>query len=68
MANEIGLAIIGSGRIGTLRAKLAAGHPAVRFIAVSDADPAKAKKLADSGRARARPAGSGREAARALAR
>ena len=33
---EIGLAIIGSGRIGTLRAKLAAGHPAVRFIAVSD--------------------------------
>ena len=42
MAKEIGLAIVGSGRIGTLRAKLAAGHPAVRFIAVSDADPAKA--------------------------
>jgi myo-inositol 2-dehydrogenase / D-chiro-inositol 1-dehydrogenase len=48
MAKEIGLAIIGSGRIGTLRAKLAAGHPAVRFIAVSDADPAKAKELAES--------------------
>ena len=47
-AKEIGLAIIGSGRIGTLRAKLAAGHPAVRFIAVSDADPAKARKLAES--------------------
>jgi predicted dehydrogenase len=47
-AKEIGLAIVGSGRIGTLRAKLAAGHPAVRFIAVSDADPAKAKKLADT--------------------
>ena len=48
MANEIGLAIVGSGRIGTLRAKLAAGHPAVRFIAVSDADPAKARKLAET--------------------
>jgi predicted dehydrogenase len=48
MVQEIGLAIIGSGRIGTLRAKLAAGHPAVGFIAVSDADPAKARKLADS--------------------
>ncbi len=48
MAKEIGLAIVGSGRIGTLRAKLAAGHPAVRFIAVSDADPAKARKLADT--------------------
>jgi predicted dehydrogenase len=48
MVKEIGLAIVGSGRIGTLRAKLAAGHPAVRFIAVSDADPAKARKLADT--------------------
>ena len=48
MAKEIGLAIVGSGRIGTLRAKLAAGHPSVRFIAVSDADPAKARKLAET--------------------
>jgi predicted dehydrogenase len=40
------LAIVGSGRIGTLRARLAAGHPAVRFIAVSDQDPAKARDLA----------------------
>jgi predicted dehydrogenase len=48
MTKEIGLAIVGSGRIGTLRAKLAAGHPAVRFIAVSDADSAKAAKLADT--------------------
>ena len=56
-AKEIGLAIVGSGRIGTLRAKLAAGHPAVRFIAVSDADPAKARKLArDRRRARSTPA------------
>ena len=45
---DVGLAIVGSGRIGTLRAKLAAGHPAVRFIAVSDQDPAKACTLAET--------------------
>jgi len=45
-AREIGLGIIGSGRIGTLRARLAAGHPAVASIAVSDLDPANAEKLA----------------------
>ena len=44
---ELGIAVIGSGRIGTLRARLAAKHPAVRFVAVSDKDPANAKKLAD---------------------
>src|SRR5215217_5832605 len=43
---EIGLGIIGSGRIGTLRARLASGHPAVRNIVVSDLDPANAEKLA----------------------
>ena len=43
---SIGLAVVGSGRIGTLRARLAAAHPAVRCIAVSDRDPAKAKALA----------------------
>ncbi|MES2561383.1 MAG: Gfo/Idh/MocA family oxidoreductase, partial [Pseudomonadota bacterium] len=42
----IGLAIIGSGRIGTLRARLASAHPAVRFIAVSDQDAAKSHDLA----------------------
>ena len=46
-AREIGLGIIGSGRIGTLRARLAAGHSAVNFIAVSDLDPANAEKLAE---------------------
>ncbi len=45
-SKELGLAVIGSGRIGTLRARLAAGHPAVRYIAVSDRDPAKARELA----------------------
>ena len=44
---SLGIAIIGSGRIGTLRATMAAAHPAVRFIAVSDQDPARAKALAD---------------------
>jgi len=45
-AKDIGLAIVGAGRIGTLRARLASGHPAVRFVAVSDQDPAKARALA----------------------
>src|ERR1043166_7159455 len=43
---QIGLAIVGSGRIGTLRARVAAGHPSVRFLAVSDLDPERAKALA----------------------
>ncbi len=43
---ELGIAVIGSGRIGTLRATLAAAHPAVRFVAVSDRDPARAQALA----------------------
>jgi predicted dehydrogenase len=44
--NSIGLGIVGSGRIGTLRARLATGHSAVTDIAVSDLDPANAAKLA----------------------
>ena len=43
---RLGIAVIGSGRIGTLRARIAAMHPAVDFLAVSDADPAKAQTLA----------------------
>ena len=43
---EIGLAIVGSGRIGTLRGKLAKMHPSVKYIAVSDANPEAAEKLA----------------------
>ncbi len=45
--NSIGLAVIGSGRIGTLRARLAAEHPAVKFIATADLKPGNAKVLAD---------------------
>jgi predicted dehydrogenase len=43
----LGLAVIGSGRIGSLRAQLAAGHPAVRFIATADQDAKKAEALAN---------------------
>jgi predicted dehydrogenase len=43
---QLGIAVVGAGRIGSLRAGLAAGHPAVNFIAVSDADPAGARDLA----------------------
>jgi predicted dehydrogenase len=44
---ELGIAVVGSGRIGTLRARLAAKHPAVRFLAISDKDPARARALAE---------------------
>src|SRR6195256_3576397 len=44
---NIGIAVVGSGRIGTLRARLAAKHPAVRFLAISDRDPARARALAE---------------------
>ena len=45
--NQIGLGIIGSGRIGTLRGRLASGHPAVNFIATADLNPDNAKALAE---------------------
>ena len=45
---DIGLAVVGSGRIGSLRAKLAAKHPSVKFLAVSDINIDNAKKLADA--------------------
>ena len=47
-SNTIGLAIVGSGRIGSLRARIASEHPAVRFLAVSDIESAKARKLAET--------------------
>src|SRR4029450_3314542 len=46
--DNIGIAVVGAGRIGTLRARLAAKHPSVRFLAVSDRDPARARALADA--------------------
>jgi predicted dehydrogenase len=44
---ELGVAVIGSGRIGSLRARLAAKHPAVHFLAVSDIDKEAARALAE---------------------
>ena len=43
---ELGVAVIGAGRIGTLRARLAAKHPAVKFLAIADLDLARAAALA----------------------
>ena len=45
--DNIGIGVIGSGRIGTLRARLAGKHPAVRYLAIADKDPARAKALAE---------------------
>ena len=45
---ELGVGIIGSGRIGTLRANMASRHPSVRFLAVTDLDPEKAGLLGES--------------------
>jgi predicted dehydrogenase len=44
---ELGVAVIGAGRIGTLRARLAARHPAVHFLAVSDVNADSARALAE---------------------
>jgi myo-inositol 2-dehydrogenase / D-chiro-inositol 1-dehydrogenase len=43
---DLGVAIVGAGRIGALRARLAAAHPAVRFVAIADVDAARARELA----------------------
>ena len=42
---QFGVAVIGSGRMGLRRAGLAAVHPAVNFIAVSDVDRSRARGL-----------------------
>ena len=44
---KIGVGIIGSGRMGRLRAYLAAGDPRVSFLALSDADPDRAGRIAE---------------------
>ncbi len=47
LQKELGIAVIGAGRIGTLRARLAAKHPSVGFMAIADLDPQRAKALAE---------------------
>ena len=44
---ELGVGIIGAGRIGALRAQLAVNHPAVRFLALADRDGARAQAAAE---------------------
>ncbi|HTE14968.1 MAG TPA: Gfo/Idh/MocA family oxidoreductase, partial [Burkholderiales bacterium] len=44
---ELGIAVVGSGRIGSLRAQMAAAHPAVNFLAVSDLSADRAAALAE---------------------
>jgi predicted dehydrogenase len=44
---DLGIAVIGTGRIGSLRANMAARHPSVRFLAVADRDHARATGLAE---------------------
>src|SRR5579872_7510550 len=46
LGKPLGIAVIGAGRIGTLRARLAAKHPSVQFLAIADKDPARAEALA----------------------
>jgi predicted dehydrogenase len=45
---ELGIAIIGAGRMGTRRASIAATHPAVRFLAISDIDLSRARSLGET--------------------
>lgn len=45
--NEIGLAIIGCGTIGRIRAKFARDYPAVSWLGLCDINEKMAKKLAD---------------------
>lgn len=45
--NRLGVAVVGSGRMGTHRARLASVHPAVEFLAIADVDEAKARSLAE---------------------
>src|SRR5437764_1796728 len=47
MTKELGIAVIGAGRIGTLRARLARKHPCVGFLAISDIDAGRARALAE---------------------
>jgi len=44
---SLGIAVIGCGRMGRLRASLAASHPSVSFLAVADADSERARQLAE---------------------
>jgi predicted dehydrogenase len=44
---DLGIAVIGAGRMGSQRAHIASTHPAVRFLAVSDIDPSRARTIGE---------------------
>jgi predicted dehydrogenase len=46
-SKNLGIAVVGAGRIGTLRARLAAKHPSVGFLAISDINKSYAQALAE---------------------
>jgi predicted dehydrogenase len=46
--SELGVAVIGCGRIGSLRARLVKQHPAVKFLALADRDPKRAESLKET--------------------
>ena len=43
---DLGIAIVGSGRMGEIRGQIAINHPAVRFVACSDIDSDRARNVA----------------------
>ncbi len=47
IGRELGIAFVGAGRMGSQRATIASTHPAVRFLAVADIDPARARTVGE---------------------
>ena len=47
IGRELGIAFVGAGRMGSQRAVIASTHPAVRFLAVADIDPARARTVGE---------------------
>jgi predicted dehydrogenase len=47
IGRDLGIAVVGAGRMGTRRASIASTHPAVRFLAISDIDPLRARSLGE---------------------
>ena len=45
--SDVGIGVIGTGKIGMQRARLAARHPAVDFLAVMDADADRAASVGE---------------------
>lgn len=46
-SDSIGIAVVGAGRIGSHRARLAAEHPRVGHLVVADTDPARAQEIGE---------------------